>query len=99
MGASPAVELMKKLINFIFAISLSLIIIVLAVTYAKFWTSYLIFGLGLFIHGVFLDWKPGWGTDGVEGSAQLYVSTLVVAFALFYAICYKPNSFTSVGFH
>ncbi len=97
-GARPAIELIKKLINFIFVIALLFLVLVLVAAYAKFWTSYFLLGIGLLIHGIFFDWTPGWGTDGVEGSAEFYTSALVMAIALLYAIRYKPNSFASVGF-
>jgi hypothetical protein len=61
------------------------------------WKAGLILSLGVIAHYVFLDPLVGWGSDTVEGSELLYVSTSVVILALTYTIFFEQRSFVPIG--
>jgi len=69
----------------------------LAWSFRRFWFAYGLLAVGILIHKFVFDSKIGWGYDGVEGSALLYSSLLVVLFVLLYAVFVDPKSFVSLG--
>ena len=89
--------LLISVIDYLIGLSLIGVFGLLAVSFRKFWTTYVLLGCGVFIHAVLMDSKVGWGQDGVEGSAILYSSALVAISVLGYAIFRKPGSFVSAG--
>jgi hypothetical protein len=94
-GLGPG--LLISAIDYLIGLSLIGVFALLAVSFRKFWTTYVLLGLGVFTHIVLMDSKVGWGHDGVEGSAILYTSALVAFAVLSYAIFRKPGSFVSAG--
>ena len=69
----------------------------LAWSFRRFWKTYVLLAGGIFAHVILIRSKTGWGNDGVEGSAIIYTSVVVVFAALCYAIFCGPKSFVSAG--
>jgi hypothetical protein len=69
----------------------------LAWSFRRFWSGYVLLLGGILTHRFLLRSKIGWGYDGVEGSAMLYASVLVVLAVLVYAVFLQPKSFLSLG--
>lgn len=97
LSARQGLGLFVTVVDSLIGLSLLAVVGLLAWSYRKFWTTYVLFGFGVFTHVVLMDSKVGWGNDGVEGSAILYTSALVAFAVLGYAIFRKPGSFVSAG--
>ena len=97
LSARQGMGLFVTVVDYLIGLSLSAVVGLLAWSYRKFWTTYVLLGFGVFTHVVLMDSKVGWGHDGVEGSAILYTSALVAFAVLGYAIFRKPDSFVSAG--
>ena len=69
----------------------------IAWSFRRFWVAYVLLLTGILAHRFLLHSKIGWGYDGVEGSAVLYTSLLVVLAVSVYAVFLQPKSFVSLG--
>jgi hypothetical protein len=92
-GLGVLVSVLDALIGFLLLGVLGL----LAWSFRKYWAGYALLLGGILTHKFLLQSKIGWGYDGVEGSAMLYTSVLVVLAVLVYAVFLHPKSFLSLG--
>jgi len=92
-GLGVLVSVLDALIGFLLLGVLGL----LAWSFRRYWAGYALLLGGILTHKFLLQSKIGWGYDGVEGSAMLYTSVLVVLAVLVYAVFLHPKSFLSLG--
>jgi hypothetical protein len=92
-GLGVLVSVLDALIGFLLLGVLGL----LAWSFRRYWAGYALLLGGILTHKFLLQSKIGWGYDGVEGSAMLYTSALVVLAVLVYAVFLQPKSFLSLG--
>ena len=97
VSASQEWGLFMSAADYLIGLSLLGIVGLLAWSFRKFWFGYVLLLGGILMHKFLLHSKIGWGYDGVEGSAMLYASLLVVLAALVYAVFLQPKSFLSLG--
>lgn len=84
-------------IDVLTALSMLGITCLLAWSFRRHWIAYVYLLCAIFTHIYFLNSKIGWGYDGVEGSALIYVSAFFIFGVLSILIFLSPDSFLSVG--
>ena len=97
LSSGPGLGLLVSVFDALIGFLLVGVLGSLAWSFRRFWAGYALLLGGILTHKHLLQSKIGWGYDGVEGSAMLYTSMLVVLAVLVYAVFLQPKSFLSLG--
>jgi len=97
LTAKHGLGLLVSVLDALMVFQLLGVLVLLVWSFRRFWATHVLLLAGILTHKFLLHSKIGWGYDGVEGSAIIYTSVVVVFAALCYAIFCGPKSFVSAG--
>jgi len=97
LTAKHGLGLLVSVLDALMVFQLLGVLVLLVWSFRRFWATHVLLLAGILTHKFLLHSKIGWGYDGVEGSAIIYTSVVVVFAALCYAIFCRPKSFVSAG--